>query len=339
MVRSTAQTDFRALLAFIASSLIATSWTDAGWAQTKVFRVGILHQGTRDDGAKNIREFLTANHFFQTLGEHGWVEGKNVTFEIRHARGDPTALAEPADELVRLKVDVLFAVAPPAVRAAFAATQDIPTVAHDLETDPIAAGYAQSYSHPNKNLTGLFLDSPDLVGKWLELLKAMVPRLSRVAVLFDATSGPVPLNAVRKAAPAVGIRLEVLEIHKPEDIDKAPSAFGGRVQAMIALPSPMVYQQSAHLSGLAKKHRLPAISMFVPFADAGGLLAYGPNMPATVEQCAVLLAKVLSGAKPGDLPIERPTRFDFVLNLKTARELHWTVPDTILFRADRVIEK
>ena len=325
----------RLLLACTTFFLIATSWNDPGYAQAKIPRVGILVVNPRESGA--IQQFFEP--LPRTLSEHGWVEGKNVVFEIRDAGGDPTRLSDPAAELVRLKVDVLFPVGPPSVRAAFAATQDIPIVAHDLETDPVAAGYALTYSRPGRNLTGLFLDSPDLTGKWLELLKAMVPHLSRVVVLFDATSGPVPLAAVRKAAPAVGVKLQVLEIHKPEDIDKAPSAFGGRVQAVIALPSPMMYGENAHLAKLTKKHRLPAISMFVPFADAGGLLAYGPNMAATVEQCAVLLAKVLNGTKPGDLPIERPTKFDFVLNLKTARDFHLAVPDTVLFRADRVIEK
>lgn len=223
------------------------------------------------------------------------------------------------------------------MRAAFAATRDIPIVAHDLETDPVAAAYAQSYSRPGRNLTGLFLDSPELAGKWLELLKAMVPRLSRIVVLFDATSGPVPLDAVRNAAPALGIKLQVLEIHTPADVDKAASAFGERAQAIIALPSPMMYGQSEHIAMLAMKHRLPATSMFVPFADAGGLLPYGPNMAATFEQCAVLLAKVLDGAKPGDLPIERPVKFEFVLNMKTAKALHLSVPDTVLVRADRLI--
>ena len=321
------------LLASTAFFLIATFGMGTSWAQTKTLRVGVLYN------TNEIRNALSAVRFFQTLGEHGWVEGKNVLFEFRDSGGDPTRLAEPAAELVRLKVDVLFPIGPPSVRAAFAATRDIPIVAHDLETDPVAAGYAQRYSRPGRNLTGLFLDSPDLAGKWLELLKAMVPRLSRVVVLWDATSGPVPLNAVRNAAPALGVKLQVLKIHTPADIDKAPTAFGGRAQAVIALPSPMMYNENAHLAKLMTKHRLPATSMFVPFAEAGGLLAYGPEMAATFEQCAVLLAKVLGGAKPGDLPIERPNKFIFVLNSKAAGDLHLTVPDTVLLRADRVINK
>jgi len=320
------------LLAIAPLLLVASSWTEAIWAQTRILRVGILSNNP-------TRDWLSDMGFSKTLGEHGWIEGKNVTFEYRDSGGDPTRVTEPAAELVRLKVDVLFPIGPPSVRATFAATREIPIVAHDLETDPVAAGYAQYYSRPGGNLTGLFLDSPDLTSKWLELLKTTVPRLSRVVVLWDATSGPVPLHAVRSAAPKLGVKLQVIEVHAAADIDKAPSAFSGHVQAVIALPSPLMYFENEHLAKLTTKHRLPAISMFVPFADAGGLMVYGPNMASTVEQCAVLLAKVLSGAKPGDLPIERPSKFEFVLNLKTARYLHLTVPDTVSLRADRVIEK
>jgi putative tryptophan/tyrosine transport system substrate-binding protein len=312
----------RVLLAFTAFPLIAAFCTGASWAQTKIMRVGVLNIGADNQ---------VQGPFYRTLREHGWVEGKNVVFERRDAAGDSTRLAEPAAELVRLKVDVLFPVGPPSVRAAFAATRDIPIVAHDLETDQVAAGRG--------NFTGVFLDAPELAGKWVELLKTIVPSLSRVVVLWDPTSGPTPLDAVRKAALVLGVELQVLEIHIPEDIDNAPSAFRGHPQAMIVLPSPMMWYQSARLAQLATKYRLPATSMFLPFTYAGGLLTYGPDMAATFERCAVLLAKVLGGAKPGDLPIERPTKFEFVLNLKTARDFHLIVPDTVLLRANRIIQK
>ena len=184
----------RTLLALAILLLIAAFWMNASWAQTKVFRVGILNSINREQ----MRDFLLP--FYQTLGEHGWVEGKNVLFEFRDSGGDPTRLAEPAAELVRLKVDVLFPVGPASVRAAFAGTRDIPIVAHDLDNDPVDAGYAQSYSKPGGNVTGVFLDSPELAGKWVELLKSIVPSLSRVVVLWDPTSGPVRLDAVRAAA-------------------------------------------------------------------------------------------------------------------------------------------
>ena len=309
---------------------LALLWTRPAWAQTKIARVGILF-------VNDARKEPFIETFRGTLRENGWVEGKNVTFEFRDAAGDPRRLAGPAAELVRLKVDVLFPIGPPAVRAAFAATRDIPIVAHDLETDPVTAGYAQSYSRPGGNLTGLFLDSPDLAGKWVEFLKDVVPGLSRAVVLFDSTSGPLPLQSVRSVAPSLGVKLQVLEIKTPQEIDQAPSAFRGRPQAMIVLPSPMMYVESARLAQIAKKARLPATSMFVPFAEAGGMIAFGPELPATFERCAALVAKVLGGAKPGDLPVERPIKFEFVLNLKAARELHLTVPDSVMLRANRVI--
>lgn len=320
-----------ALLALIGMLLVIPSWMDVGWAQAKIPRIGILF-------VNDARNEPWMETFRTTLRASGWVEGKNVAFEYRDAGGDPRRLAEPASELVQLKVDILWPIGPPAVRAAFAATRDIPIIAHDFETDPVIAGYAQSYSRPGGNLSGLFLDSPDLSGKWLELLKAVVPRLSRIAVLWDSTSGPIPLQAVRKVAPTLGMKLQVLEIQTPEDIDKGPSALRGQPQALVVLPSPMMYVQSARLAEVAKKSRLPATSMFVPFAEAGGLIAYGPEIPASVETCALLVAKVLGGAKPGDLPIERPSKFEFVLNLKTAKALRLVVPDTVLLRADRVIQ-
>jgi putative ABC transport system substrate-binding protein len=276
--------------------------------------------------------------FPRTLAERGWLEGKNVAFEHRDGAGDPTHLAEPIADLIRLNVDVLFVVGPPSIRVALAATRDIPIVALDLESDPVAAGYVKSYGHPGGNVTGLFLNAPKLAGKWLALLKTLVPHLSRVVVLWDPTEGSVQLDAVRNAAPALGIKLQVLEIHTPEDINKAPSAFGGHAQAMITLSSPMMWGFSTRLAQVAKEHRLPATSMFAPFADAGGLLAYGPELAATVEQCAVLSAKILSGAKPGDLPIEAPSKFEFVFNLKAARDLRLAVPETVLQAATRVVK-
>ena len=321
------------LLAF---TFVALFCAGTSWAQTKIARVGILNPNDEPD--EEMRDWLSGMHFYQTLAEHGWVEGKNVVFEYRHARGGLTPLAEPAAELVGLKVDVLFLTGGSSVRAALATTQQIPIVAHDLEIDPVAAGFAQSYSHPGGVVTGLFLDAPELAGKWLQLLKAVVPRLSRVVVLWDVSSGRTLLDALRNAAPALGIKLQVLEIRRPADIEKAPSAFGGPVQAMIAVPSPMMYNESAQLAKLAAKHRLPGTSMFVEFADAGGLLAYGPNLAATVQQCAVLVAKVLGGATPSDLPLERPIKFDFVVNMKTAKALHLNVPNTVLLRADRLIK-
>lgn len=319
-----------ALLAFVALLSAALLCVSNGIAQTKTARVGVLF--VRDARIDPVMETVRT-----TLHERGWIEGKNLAFEYRDGGGDPTRLAKPAAELVRLKVDVLFPIGPSAVRAAVAATRDIPIVAHDFETDPVQAGYAHSYGRPGGNVTGLFLDSPDLAGKWLEVLKDIRPRLSRITVLWDSTSGPIPLEAVRKVAPSLGITPQVLELRTPEDIDKVPSKFRGPPQALVILPSPMLYAQSERLAKLARKAGLPATSMFAPFAQAGGLIAYGPDIPESLERCATLIAKVLAGAKPGELPVERPTKFVFVVNMKTAEALGVTVPERVLLRADDII--
>ncbi len=314
---------------FVLAAIVLASPNDS-WAQTQIQRVGIL-TFNKPESDPNFERFG------QKLADEGWVVGKNVALESRTSNNDPSKFAEPAAELVRLKVDVLFPVGPPAVRAAFAATRDIPIVAHDLETDPVAAGYARSYSRPGGNLTGLFLDSPELAAKWLELLKASVPGLSRAVVLWDVTSGPVHLDAIKKMAPTFAVKLQVVKIHTPADIDKAPTSFRARPQALIILPSPMMYYQSARLAQMTSKQRLPATSMFRPFTEAGGMFAYGPDIPATMDRMAVLIGKVLNGTKPGDIPIERPVKFEFLINQKTAKTLGLTIPDTVLVRADEVI--
>jgi ABC-type uncharacterized transport system substrate-binding protein len=327
----------RRLAAMLLSALALLSTFDrAGdsWGQTKIARVGILSSviGGSTDATVQFYE-----SFRRTLAQHGWIERKNVSFEYRSARGDPPQFADPAAELVRLEVDVIYTENAPATRAAYTATRTIPIVAIDFTNDPVAAGYAQSYSRPGGNLTGLFLDAPEFAGKWLEPLKAMVPDLSRVAVLWDPSPGATHLQAVQAAAPSFGVRLEVLEVRTSDDLDRAFSRFHGRPQALIILPSPLTYSQSARLAKLAIKHRLPATSLTPAFAEAGGVIAYGPEQASSVERVAVLVAKVLSGAKPADLPVERPAKINLIVNLKTAKALGLTLPDSVLLRADRVI--
>jgi len=186
----------RALLAPTALLLIATLWTDISWAQTKTLRVGVLTVSWSEQADLTVPRWIVPFH--QMLSKHGWGENNNVTFEHLDAAGDPTRLPKITAELVRRKVDVLFPVGRPATRAAFAATRDVPIVAHDLNSDPIAAGYAESYSHPGGNLTGVFLDAPEVAGKWLELLKTVVPDLSRVVVLWDPSEGPVYVDAIHR---------------------------------------------------------------------------------------------------------------------------------------------
>ena len=322
------------LLAF--TLLTTLGWTGESWGQTKTARVGILASqltGTTDDATRE-----SYAPFRRILAEHGWVEGKNVSFEYRRARGEPPQFAEGVAELAKLKVDIIYADSAPAVRAAYAATRTIPIVGLDFTNDPVAAGYAESYGRPGRNLTGVFLDAPEFAGKWFDLLQTIVPGLSRVCVLWDPSPGPTHLHAVRRVASSLGVKVQVLEVRTPDDIEKAFSALRGHPQPLIILPSLMLYSQSARLAELTLKQRLPATSMAHAFATAGGAFAYGPDMPATFERNADFVAKILSGTKPGNLPVERPTKFKLVVNLKTAKALGITIPESMLLRADEVIQ-
>jgi putative ABC transport system substrate-binding protein len=275
--------------------------------------------------------------FRRILAQHDLIEGKNVSLVYRSARGNPPQFAEAAAELVGLNVDVIYANSAPATRAAYAATQTIPIVALDFTNDPVAAGYAESYSRPGRNLTGLFLDAPEFATKWLELLKAMVPRLSRVAVLWDPAPGATHLSAIQGAARAMNVQLQVIEVRNLDDIEKAFSSFRSRTQALILLPSPLTWVQSPRLAELSMKHRLPAVSIANLFAENGGTLSYGPDMQSANERIAGMMAQILGGAKPGDLPVERPTKFSLTVNLKTAKALGVTIPESVLVSADKVI--
>ncbi len=316
------------------ASLTAFGWPGEIWAQTRIARVGIL---TVDAVTNDVGEGAWLVAFRRKLAEQGWSEGRDVAFEYRNAGGDPARFTAAAAELVQRKVDVIFAASAPAVRTAFAATRKIPIVGLDLTTDPIAEGYAESHSRPGGNVTGVFLDAPGFAGKWLELLKAMLPGLAQVAVLWDPSPGSAHLQAIQSVAPSFGIQLQVLEARKPDDIDRAFSALRGRPQALIVLPSPMLYVQSGRLAKLALKQRLPATSMFREFADAGGAVAYGPEMAATAERCAVIVAKILGGAAPAVLPLAQPEGFELVVNLKTAKAIGLTVPESVLAGATTVI--
>jgi putative tryptophan/tyrosine transport system substrate-binding protein len=311
--------------------LISVGWTGATWAQVKMPRVGVLTFYPR------LTQGQWFEPFHRTLADHGWIEGKNVSFEFRSAQSDPSHLEEAATDLVRRHVDVIVAVGAPCVRAAHAATRSIPIVASDNTTDPVAEGYVQSYGRPGGNLTGVFLDAPEFAGNWFQLLNAMVPGLSRVVVLWDPSPGATHLRAVESVARSLQIQIQVVEARKPDDLDKAFTELRSRPQALINLPSPMIYVQSERLAKLALKHRLPATSMARQFAEAGGALSYGPEEASAFRRVASLVAKILSGANPAELPVERPTKVQLVVNLKTARALGLTVPESVLYRADEVI--
>jgi putative ABC transport system substrate-binding protein len=258
-----------ALLPFAAVLLTGSGWSSDGWTQQKAPRIGGIVLGTEAD-EKQMKKLWEP--FNRALQSDGWVVGENVGVVYASLRGDTSRYPDAVAELVRRKVDVIWADSAPAVRAAFAATRTIPILAQDFTTDPIAEGYAESYGRPGKNVTGIFLDAPELSGKWLELLKATIPGLSRAAVLWDPSPGAAHRRAIQGIAPSFGIQLQVLEIRTPEDIDAAGSALHGRPQALIILPSPLTYVESPRLAKLAAKLQLPAISMARGFAEEGGLI-------------------------------------------------------------------
>jgi putative ABC transport system substrate-binding protein len=274
------------------------------------------------------------------LRDLGYVEGHTIALEFRFADGRPEVLPRLAAELVHLHVDVLVAIGPAAVSAAREAAGAIPVVAIDLESDPVQRGWVRSFARPGGNITGLFMDLPGLTGKWLELLREAVPGLARVAVLWDPTTGPHQVDALRTAAHRLGVEIHLVEIRDPERYGPLLStAMEARPGALVQLSSPLVSGPYVkQIADFTVQHHLPAISLFKSFAEAGGLMAYGPNLVQFFGRLAVYVDKILRGAKPAELPVEQPTKFDLVLNLKTAQALGITLPPSLLVLADEVIQ-
>jgi putative tryptophan/tyrosine transport system substrate-binding protein len=267
------------------------------------------------------------------LLELGYQEGRDVSFETYTGK-----LAALASELERRRVDVIFANGPPAVVASQHATHMVPIIALDLETDPIAAGFVESYARPGGNLTGFFLDQPALVGKWLQLIGEALPAASRIAVLWDPSVPPTHKRALEALSQKLGLTLHAFEM-KADGLDRVFAAIAKTdSHALVILSSPLIFERRAQLAGLATDAHLPSISMFRLYAEAGGLMAYGPDPSALGRSAALYADKILKGAKPGELPVEQPSKFELAINLKTARALGLTIPPSLLARADEVIE-
>jgi putative ABC transport system substrate-binding protein len=289
----------------------------------------------------SIQNFRNENFeaFIQGLREAGYVDGQNMLLETRFYAGVLDRIDEFTSELVALKCSVILATAPYAVQAVMKATSKIPIVGIDLESDPVANGWVKSLARPGGNLTGFFLDIPELGGKQIELLKEAVPTVARLAVLWDATIGTVQFGATETAARPSGVTLESFPIRNVEDIkDAIERAARERVHGLVVLTSPLIFNQRSQIADLALKTRLPTISLFNSFPKVGGLMAYGPSLALMFKRAASYVDRILSGANPGELPIERPSKFELVINLKTAGALGLTVPPTLLARADEVIE-
>ena len=277
--------------------------------------------------------------FRKGLSDLGYVEGQNLVIDTRYAAGRYERYPAMIGELLALKPDVIVVGGGPAIRAAQRATATVPIVANDLESDPVASGFIKSLARPGGNITGLFLDLPELAGKQLQFLQEAVPRMTRVAVLWDPSVNRAPFEATEAAARMAGIALLPLSVQRVEDLETAIARAGReRVKALSALTSPIVFAHRARISELALKHRLPSICIFSVFPDAGGLMAYGPNFPAIYRRLGPFIDRIFKGASPADLPVERPATFELIINVKTAKALGLTIPQSLLLRADRVIQ-
>jgi putative ABC transport system substrate-binding protein len=295
--------------------------------------VGFLHPGFPDSGSPAFAALS------QGLRDAGYIPGETVKIEARWARGKPDALPGLVRELIQLHADVLVPTARPSIEAARAATTELPIVANDLESDPVASGYVASLAHPGGNLTGLFLDAPTLCGKWLQLISAIVPNVKKVAVLWDATTGTYQLDAINAAAITASVDLLVMEFRDNVGLDTALEAgLKQRPQVVIQLGSPLIRQAGTRTAEMLSTRGIPGISQFRTFPDGGGLMSYGPDLIYLYRRVGPLVGKVLHGARPADLPIERPTKFELVINLKATKALGVTIPDALLATADDVIE-
>jgi len=330
MLRSTA------LVATIGLGILAAPLAAEAQRAAKVPVVGYLHPGAASGSLVRLR----VDEVRQGLRELGWVEGRNIAIEYRWAEGKFERFPDLAADLVRLKVDVIVTAGTEAALIAKRATSMIPIVMVD-PGDPVASGLVASLAHPGGNATGLTTITPDLAAKRLQLLKEAVPKISRVAVLWNSAlpAAEVALNEMQAAAVALGVELQSVKVQGPSEFENAFAAITKeRTAALIVFPDPLTFIHRELIVNFAAKNRISAMSGAREFVDAGGLMSYGPNYPDMFRRAATYVDKILKGAKPADLPVEQPTRFELVINLKTAKALGLTIPQSILVRADQVIQ-
>ncbi len=324
---------FAPVLWMILASALAVALAEAQ-QPTKIPRIGYLTGTSPSANAARIEAFR------QGLRELGYVEGKNIVIEWRYAEGKLDRLAALAAELVRLKVEVIVTAGATNTRAAKEATTTIPIVMAQ-DPDPVGSGFVASLARPGGNITGLSSLTADLSGKRLELLKEILPKLSRVAVLGTSASPGMAqqLRETELAAGAFGMQLQYLDILDPKDIETAfRAASKGRADAVLVLRGPVLNSQRTQVVELAVKSRLPATYPQSEYVEDGGLMSYGVSDTDLFRRAATYVDKILKGAKPADLPVEQPTKFEFIINLKTAKQIGLTVPPNVLARADKVIK-
>ena len=299
---------------------------------TRVARVGILSTG-------NPRSAVIYQAFEQRLRELGYAEGQNLVIEFRNAEGKTDRLPGLAAELVRLNMDVVVVATDPATRAVKEASAKTPIVMVSVNYDPVELGYIASLARPGGNITGVLFLHRELTGKRFELFKEMLPTVARVAVLSDPLAAE-QLAAVEAANRSMGLKLQVIELQNPSyDFESAfRVARRSNAEALLVLTTPVIFRERSKIAQLALKNRLPTSFAHREHVDAGGLMSYGPNFGDMWRHAAVYVDKILKGAKPADLPVEQATKFELIINLKTAKALGLRIPQTLLLRADQVIE-
>ncbi len=319
----------RSFLGTLGTCLLAAPLVGEAQQAGRVWRVGIL-------ATANPRVYDAS---IDELSRLGYIDGRNLAVELRSAEGKVERLPILAAELVRAGVDVIITGGPEvSVRAARQATKTTPVVIVAIDYDPIASGYGASLARPGGNVTGVFLQQIELTAKRMELLREVFPILARVAVLWDPSEVD-QFKAAVAAGRSLGIRLQSIEVRNPEEL---PGAFAmaaqERADALFVVITPVFFRERVQLAKLAVERRLPTVYALREFAESGGLMSYGTNLPEMFRRAAVYVDKIFRGSKPGDLPMEQPTKFELVINLKTARALGLTIPLSLLQRADQVIE-
>ena len=321
-------------LSVIAFMLVVAGGAAQAQQPTKVPRIGYL-------GSIPFSQFAGRREAFrQGLRELGYVEGKNIVIEWRSAEGKLDRLPELAAELVRLNVDIIVSASPTTTRSIRDATSTIPIVMAQ-DADPVASGFVASLAQPGGNVTGLSTLLPEISGKRLEILKETVPRLARVAVLGASTTPGTPqsLKETELAAGAFKVRLQYLDVLDPKDIETAfRAAAKGRAEAILVLGGPFLLSRRTQIAELAIKNRFPAIYYSPEFVEDGGLMSYGVSFSDLHRRAATYVDKILKGRKPADLPVEQPMKFEFIVNLKAAKQIGLTIPPNVLVRADKVIK-
>jgi putative ABC transport system substrate-binding protein len=291
-------------------------------------KVGVLFPGVL--GAD--RERLIAEGLTSELGSEKFI------LIVRSAEGDDQLLAKYANELAA-SMDVILAIASGSLVASRQASQMVPIVALDLESDPIATGAAQSLNRPGGNVTGIFLDAPEIAGKWIQIIREILPRIRKVALLYDTHLDQTQLKSGENTARSIGIETLRLGIDQPGEFRSAfQSAVEAKVDAMLVHSSPIFVDQAAVIAELSREFRLPSIGLFPIYAKVGGLISYGPNNFELIKQIGGIAGKILRGAKPAEFPIQRPIYLSFLINMRTAKLLHLTIPPSLSALADEVIE-